>query len=138
MPPAGRANAPHCRPSTRSHPQTTGYQPRSGPAFPPAQANTPQSAPTARPSASVCSKPVSFNDLDDVDAPASTSSRYAAGRSPEAGRGVFTMTIMTIGLDLAKSVFQAHGVDENGGAVLAKRERKGPRMNSRHYCYYRM
>src|SRR3546814_12294749 len=31
------------------------------------------------------------------------------------------MTIMTIGLDLAKSVFQAHGVDENGGAVLAKR-----------------
>jgi transposase len=29
--------------------------------------------------------------------------------------------ITTIGLDLAKSVFQAHGVDENGGAVLAKR-----------------
>lgn len=31
------------------------------------------------------------------------------------------MTITTIGLDLAKSVFQAHGVDENGAAVLAKR-----------------
>src|SRR3546814_13679198 len=126
MPPAGRANAPHCRPSTRSHPQTTGYQPRSGPAFPPAQANTPQSAPTARPSASVCSKPVSFNDLDDVDAPASPRSRYAAGRSPEAGRVVFTMTIMTIGLDLGTRVFQAHGADEHGAAVLAQRLARQP------------
>ena len=31
------------------------------------------------------------------------------------------MTITTIGLDLAKSVFQAHGVDENGTTVLVKR-----------------
>ena len=31
------------------------------------------------------------------------------------------MTIITIGLDLAKSVFQAHGIDENGGTVLVKR-----------------
>lgn len=31
------------------------------------------------------------------------------------------MTITTIGLDLAKSVFQAHGVDENGAKVLVKR-----------------
>ena len=31
------------------------------------------------------------------------------------------MTITTIGLDLAKSVFQAHGVDETGGTVLVKR-----------------
>lgn len=31
------------------------------------------------------------------------------------------MTITTIGLDLAKSVFQAHGVDENGAAVLVKK-----------------
>lgn len=31
------------------------------------------------------------------------------------------MTIMTIGLDLAKSVFQAHGVDEDGATVLVKR-----------------
>ena len=31
------------------------------------------------------------------------------------------MTITTIGLDLAKSVFQAHGVDENGATVLVKR-----------------
>ena len=30
------------------------------------------------------------------------------------------MTITTIGLDLAKSVFQAHGVDENGAKVLVK------------------
>lgn len=31
------------------------------------------------------------------------------------------MTITTIGLDLAKSVFQAHGVDEGGATVLVKR-----------------
>ena len=31
------------------------------------------------------------------------------------------MTIMTIGLDLAKSVFQAHGIDERGATVLTKR-----------------
>jgi transposase len=31
------------------------------------------------------------------------------------------MTIRTIGLDLAKSVFQAHGVDETGATLLAKR-----------------
>lgn len=31
------------------------------------------------------------------------------------------MTITTIGLDLAKSVFQVHGVDETGTAVLTKR-----------------
>lgn len=31
------------------------------------------------------------------------------------------MTITTIGLDLAKSVFQAHGVDGNGATVLMKR-----------------
>ena len=31
------------------------------------------------------------------------------------------MTMTTIGLDLAKSVFQAHGVDENGATILVKR-----------------
>ena len=31
------------------------------------------------------------------------------------------MTITTIGLDLAKSVFQAHGVDEDGNTVLVKK-----------------
>lgn len=31
------------------------------------------------------------------------------------------MTITTIGLDLAKSVFQAHGIDESGAAVLVKK-----------------
>ena len=31
------------------------------------------------------------------------------------------MTIATIGLDLAKSVFQAHGVDESGATVLVKK-----------------
>lgn len=31
------------------------------------------------------------------------------------------MTITTIGLDLAKSVFQARGVDESGATVLVKK-----------------
>jgi transposase len=31
------------------------------------------------------------------------------------------MTIVTIGLDLAKSMFQVHGVDETGATALAKR-----------------
>ncbi|SMD12553.1 hypothetical protein SAMN05880593_1245 [Rhizobium sp. RU36D] len=59
--------------------------------------------------------------LDDVDAPASTGVAYYAGRLLEAGNGALNMTIMTIGLDLAKSVFQAHGVDEAGRTVLLKK-----------------
>lgn len=31
------------------------------------------------------------------------------------------MTITTIGLDLEKSVFQAHGIDESGTIVLVKK-----------------
>lgn len=34
------------------------------------------------------------------------------------------MTIITIGLDLAKNVFQVHGVDERGAAVLRKQLRR--------------
>lgn len=34
------------------------------------------------------------------------------------------MTITTIGLDLATSVFQAHGVDEAGAMVLVKRQHR--------------
>ena len=30
------------------------------------------------------------------------------------------MSIMTVGIDLAKNVFAVHGVDENGKAVLIK------------------
>lgn len=37
------------------------------------------------------------------------------------GRGAFAMTITTIGLDLAKSVFQVHGIDESGTTVLVKK-----------------
>jgi transposase len=35
------------------------------------------------------------------------------------------MQVATVGLDLAKSVFQAHGVDARGKVVLAKRLRRG-------------
>jgi len=34
------------------------------------------------------------------------------------------MKITTIGLDLAKNVFQVHGVDEQGKAVLRKQLRR--------------
>jgi transposase len=39
------------------------------------------------------------------------------------------MTIATIGLDLAKSVFQAHGIDENDAKVLMKRLHRKQRAN---------
>ena len=35
------------------------------------------------------------------------------------------MTIKTIGLDLAKQVFQVHGVDEHGHVVLRKHLSRG-------------
>ena len=58
--------------------------------------------------------------LDDVDAPAPAAVAMLLGGQP-IGRGAFAMTITTIGLDLAKSVFQAHGVDESGATVLVKK-----------------
>ncbi len=35
------------------------------------------------------------------------------------------MNITTIGLDIAKNVFQVHGVDRNGKAVLRKKVSRG-------------
>lgn len=35
------------------------------------------------------------------------------------------MKITTVGLDLAKSVFQVHGVDQHGKARLKKKLRRG-------------
>ena len=35
------------------------------------------------------------------------------------------MTVMTVGIDLAKSVFQVHGVDRDGRAVLRRRLTRG-------------
>jgi len=34
------------------------------------------------------------------------------------------MTIVTVGLDIAKQIFQAHGVDRTGKVVLRKRLRR--------------
>lgn len=34
------------------------------------------------------------------------------------------MTITTVGIDLAKNVFQVHGIDEHGKAVLKKQLRR--------------
>ena len=36
-----------------------------------------------------------------------------------------TMDIATLGVDLAKSVFQLHGIDTNGVVVLQKKLRRG-------------
>ena len=38
--------------------------------------------------------------------------------------------ITTIGLDLAKNVFQVHGVDEAGNVVVRKRLRRGQVLRS--------
>src|ERR1700724_2846774 len=38
--------------------------------------------------------------------------------------GASTMKITTVGIDLAKNVFQVHGIDERGKAVLRKQLRR--------------
>src|SRR6202162_5448340 len=38
--------------------------------------------------------------------------------------GASTMKITTVGIDLAKNVFQVHGIDERGQAVLRKQLRR--------------
>ena len=37
------------------------------------------------------------------------------------GEGGFTMKVMTLGVDLAKSIFPLHGVNEHGKVALQKR-----------------
>ena len=44
------------------------------------------------------------------------------------------MEIETIGLDLAKSVFQAYGVDANGKTVLVKRLHRKQTLPSSPSC----
>jgi hypothetical protein len=45
-------------------------------------------------------------------------------------KGASAMKITTIGIDLAKAVFQIHGVDEHGKAILRKRlNRSGSRKS---------
>ncbi len=39
------------------------------------------------------------------------------------------MKIATVGIDLAKSVFQIHGVDARGKAVLRKQLKRGEMVN---------
>src|SRR5689334_2171668 len=48
--------------------------------------------------------------------------RYDCPASSSKGN---SMPVIRIGLDVAKNVFQAHGVDEQGTAVLRKRLRRG-------------
>jgi transposase len=40
------------------------------------------------------------------------------------------MTITTLGFDLAKSVFQIHGVDETGGIVIRKKLRRSALLDT--------
>lgn len=40
------------------------------------------------------------------------------------------MTITTLGIDIAKSVFQLHGVDEIGGIVIRKKLRRSAVLNT--------
>ena len=41
-----------------------------------------------------------------------------------------TMTLTTLGIDLAKSVFQLHGIDEEGSIVLRKKLRRNALLNT--------
>ena len=51
--------------------------------------------------------------------------RMLVGRKPPANREPSMGEITTIGVDLAKHVFQVHGVDADGATVLRKRLRRG-------------
>src|SRR5262245_28122842 len=51
--------------------------------------------------------------------------RMLGGRKPPANGEPSMGEITTIGLDLAKHVFQVHGVDAEGTAVLRKQLRRG-------------
>ena len=55
-------------------------------------------------------------------APALKRHRCATGEIAEirATKGATTMKITTLGVDLAKNVFQLHGIDEQGRVVLTK------------------
>jgi hypothetical protein len=57
--------------------------------------------------------------LDGVDGPR-TASMCQVGLSQLQQRGPSLTQITTIGLDLAKRVFQVHGVDEAGKVVLRR------------------
>lgn len=45
------------------------------------------------------------------------------------------MQITTIGLDLAKHVFQVHGVDDNGAVVIRRRLRRVESSSSSRRCH---
>ena len=44
-------------------------------------------------------------------------------------------TIKTIGLDIAKSVFQVHGVDGDGGVVVRRQLIPGPQPSTARRCF---
>src|SRR4029077_12678338 len=43
---------------------------------------------------------------------------------PPAGRGAVPMQVTTVGLDIAKNVFQVHGIDDQGRTVLRRKVRR--------------
>src|SRR5215213_7115288 len=52
---------------------------------------------------------------------AASKCQNAGGQKPPANREPSMGEITTVGLDLAKNVFQVHGVDAEGATVLRKR-----------------
>src|SRR5215210_6504523 len=62
---------------------------------------------------------------DGVDGPlAASRCQIAGGQRPRANREPSMGEITTVGLDLAKNVFQVHGVDAEGMTVLRKQLRR--------------
>jgi hypothetical protein len=64
--------------------------------------------------------------LDRMDAP--TSKRHRSAKvevcTPPKREGVFDMKVTTIGLDLAKNVFQFYGADAAGTPLLRKQQHR--------------
>jgi hypothetical protein len=58
---------------------------------------------------------------DGVDGPTPTASLCQAGAvATQQRKGAIHMEIRTLGIDLAKSVFQLHGVDAEGASSCAR------------------
>jgi transposase len=54
---------------------------------------------------------------------------HAGAVATQQREGVAYMEITTLGIDLAKSVFQLHGVDAVGAVVLQKKLRRGAELD---------
>ena len=70
-----------------------------------------------------------------VDAPAPSNEVHRVIVAIESHQGALHMQISTIGLDIAKNVFQVHGIDAAEKVVVRKRLRRARCWSSSKRCH---